>query len=48
MTDREANERVLSGDTWAEFCDALKQAGELVNAPRAPRTPATGRRAIAT
>lgn len=37
MTDREANERVLSGDTWAEFCDALKQAGELVNAPRAPQ-----------
>jgi hypothetical protein len=32
-----AEERVLSGETWSDFCDALKEAGELVNSPKAPQ-----------
>ena len=37
MTDTSAEERVLNGAAWAEFCDALKEAGELVNAEKAPQ-----------
>ncbi|MFT4825736.1 MAG: hypothetical protein ACJAUG_002528 [Halioglobus sp.] len=40
MTDtieaNDAEQRVLSGQTWADFCDGLKEAGELVNADKAP------------
>ncbi len=36
MTDNTAQERVLSGQAWADFCDALKEAGKLVDAPKAP------------
>ena len=32
----DANARVLSGEVWADFCDSLKEAGELVNADLAP------------
>jgi len=37
MSDKnDAEQRVLSGQTWVDFCDALKEAGELVNAEKAP------------
>jgi hypothetical protein len=44
-------ERLLSGKAWAEFCDRLRAAGELVLAPGAPDTPldrAEGFRYLAT
>ena len=25
------DERVMNGQSWADFCDALKEAGQLVN-----------------
>ena len=37
MSEHTAQERVLSGEAWVEFCDALKEAGKLVNAPKAPQ-----------
>jgi hypothetical protein len=38
MTDKTTPEqRVLSGEVWSDFCDALKEAGELVNADKAPQ-----------
>jgi hypothetical protein len=47
----EDRERLLSGRAWAEFCERLKQAGEIVLAPGAPDTPldrAEGFRYLAT
>jgi hypothetical protein len=44
-------ERLLSGRAWAEFCERLRAAGELVLAPGAPDTPldrAEGFRYLAT
>jgi hypothetical protein len=35
--DKTANEKVLSGQTWDDFCDALKEAGQLVNSEKAPQ-----------
>jgi hypothetical protein len=35
----ELREKVLSGRAWAEFCDALKEAGALVQGPSAPDDP---------
>lgn len=32
----ESERRVSSGEAWAEFCDALKQAGEQIQRPEAP------------
>ena len=32
-------ERVVSGQVWADFCDALKQAGEIVLRERSPDDP---------
>ena len=37
MSEQTSTDRVLSGAAWADFCDALKEAGELLNAPRAPQ-----------
>ena len=45
-----AEERVLNGTSWDEFCDALKAAGATVVAPGAPRdvlTQAEGYRYLA-
>ena len=39
MTDAALREKVLSGVAWAEFCDALKEAGALVQDARAPADP---------
>jgi len=32
----DADQRVIDGSSWAEFCDALKRAGEQVMRPEAP------------
>jgi len=37
MSEQASTDRVLSGAAWADFCDALKEAGELVNAAKAPQ-----------
>ncbi len=34
-----AHERVMSGAAWADFCDALKQAGEVILRERSPSDP---------
>ncbi len=38
MSEDEAIERVLSGRTWEQFCDALKAAGATILRPEAPAT----------
>jgi len=37
----DAEDRVSSGRSWAEFCDALKQAGEQIQRADAPSDPFT-------
>ena len=39
MTDSTAEQRVMSGATWDDFCDGLKEAGQLVFAEKAPANP---------
>ena len=36
MSTRSAQEKVLDGSVWREFCEALQEAGELVDAQAAP------------
>ena len=47
MTDR-AIQRIMDGTTWAEFCDALKRAGDTICARARPRIPSIGPKASAT
>ena len=39
MTDSTAEQRVMSGASWDDFCDGLKEAGQLVFAEKAPANP---------
>jgi hypothetical protein len=39
MSTESASDRVLSGQTWADFCDALKRAGDVVLRPASPTDP---------
>ena len=34
-----STERLMSGATWADFCDALKRAGDVVRRDASPRDP---------
>ena len=50
MSASEAESKVLDGRVWAEFCDALKQAGDIVLRPEVPHdayTRAIGYRCMA-
>ena len=38
MNPDESLAKVLSGQTWAEFCDRLKDAGQVILRPEAPAT----------
>ena len=31
-------QRVMRGDSWNEFCDALRDAGQVILRPEAPAT----------
>ena len=37
MTDMSSEERIVNGAAWAEFCDALKETGKLLDAEKAPQ-----------
>lgn len=37
MSEKTAEQRVLDSQAWADFCDALKEAGKLLDAPKAPQ-----------
>src|ERR1700760_3150124 len=36
MTDQTAADRMMSGKAWEDFCDALKEAGKIVQRPEVP------------
>ena len=44
----EAEERVVDGTVWREFCRNLEKAGDTILRKVRPRTPSTGQRACAT
>ncbi|MGI9296219.1 MAG: DUF1214 domain-containing protein [Pseudomonadales bacterium] len=35
----EAEQRIVDGTAWSEFCDALKQAGKIIQSDKAPKDP---------
>ncbi len=37
MTTQTPEQRIMNGQTWTDFCEALRAAGELVNAELAPQ-----------
>ncbi len=37
MAQSDAEQKVIDGTAWEEFCDALKEAGKIVQSPRAPQ-----------
>lgn len=39
MTMSEAEQRVVDGTLWEEFCDALKDAGKILHSDKAPQDP---------
>ena len=41
MAMSEAEQRVVDGTAWEEFCDALKDAGKILQSEKAPQDPFT-------
>jgi len=39
MSMSDAEQRVVDGTTWDEFCDALKDAGRIIRSDKAPQDP---------
>lgn len=39
MSMNDAEKRVVDGTTWDQFCDALKEAGRIVQSEKAPQDP---------
>lgn len=39
MAMSDAEQRIVDGTTWAEFCDALKEAGTIIQSEKAPQDP---------
>ena len=39
MPDHDADARVLSGETWRDFCRALERAGDTILRPGSPLDP---------
>ncbi len=41
MSEETSLERIMSGKTWDEFCDTLKQAGQIIIKDSSPKDPLT-------
>lgn len=41
VTPEEAHRRVTTGETWSDFCDMLKAAGQILDRPGTPTDPLT-------
>ena len=39
MTEASPRERLMTGQSWAEFCDAIKSAGQTILADGSPDNP---------